>query len=106
VALGLFRASAAHATFGGLEVRLRGSPLWWTVTGGSYPEVEPLPTGQHGIPTWRALSLGLDVSPRGSPLRFGAALFLAELSTRPIGELGHAGFMFRFDFPLRLEPAR
>lgn len=93
------------------SVRLSGGAVLAPLVAGSrrtrsYPEVEPLPAGHRGVPTWRALTLGLDVSPRGSPLRFGAAAFLAELSTQPIGELGHAGFMFRFDFPLRLEPAR
>jgi hypothetical protein len=64
------------------------------------PELAPL-SGGSGVPWWRALSLGLDVTAPALSMQFGASLFLAELSTRPLGELGHMGFMFRFDFPLR-----
>jgi hypothetical protein len=64
------------------------------------PELAPL-AGGSGVPWWRALSLGLDVTAPSLSLQFGASLFLAELSTRSLDELGHAGFMFRFAFPLR-----
>jgi len=64
------------------------------------PELAPL-EGGSGIAWWRALSLGLDVTAPAGSLQFGASLLLAELSTRPLGKLGHAGFMFRFSFPLR-----
>lgn len=93
------------------SARLSGAAVLAPLVAGSRrtrssPELEPLPMGHAGIPTWRALTLGLDITPPSSPLEFGAALFVAELSTRPIGELGHAGFLFQFDFPLRLAPAR
>jgi hypothetical protein len=52
------------------------------------------------VPWWRALSAGLSIERPILPMRLGLAVFLAELSTRPINELGHAGFMLRFDYPL------
>lgn len=86
-------------------VRLSGSAVVAPLVAGTRrtrtsPEFAPL-AGGAGIPWWRALSVGLDVTAPSLPVRFGASLFVAELSTRPPRELGHGGFMFRFDFPLR-----
>jgi hypothetical protein len=60
---------------------------------------------EHSPVLGAPLTFGPDVSPSGSPLRFGAVAIVVEVSTRSIGELGHAGFVFRFDFALRLESA-
>jgi hypothetical protein len=65
------------------------------------PELSPLEAGGSGMPWWRACSAGLDVTVPSFPMQFGVSAFVAELSNRPVSELGHAGFLFRFGFPLR-----
>ena len=70
------------------------------------PELEPLRLEPNGVPWWRALSCGVAVSDPAWPMRLGMSFFAAELSTRRIEALGHAGFMLRFDFPLRAPGAR
>jgi hypothetical protein len=88
------------------RVRLAGGVVMAPLVAGtrhtrSSPELAPLDAGGSGLPWWRALSLGLDVTAPPLGMQFGASLFFAELSTRRLDEFGHAGFMFRFDFPLR-----
>ena len=65
------------------------------------PELAPLAAGGRGVPWWRAGSVGVTIARPGAPLRFGLALFGAELSTRPLEQVGHLGCMLHFDFPLR-----
>lgn len=64
------------------------------------PELAPLGPAPAGIPWWRMVTLGVAVEHRALPLRLGVSVFAAELSTRPIDELGARGFMLRFDYPL------
>jgi hypothetical protein len=67
------------------------------------PELAPLTPprdGASGIPWWRMLTLGVAFEHRALPLRLGASVFAAELSTRSIDELGQRGFMLRFDYAL------
>lgn len=64
------------------------------------PELAPLAPAPDGIPWWRMLTLGLAFEHPALPLRLGVSVFAAELSTRPIDEIGQRGFMLRFDYPL------
>lgn len=64
------------------------------------PELAPLAPAPEGIPWWRMLTLGVAFEHPALPLRLGASVFAAELSTRPIDELGQRGFMLRFDYVL------
>jgi len=65
------------------------------------PELAPVRLDPRGVPWWRAVSCGVAVSNSALPMRLGLSFFAAELSTRSLDTLGHAGFMLRFDFPLR-----
>ncbi len=66
------------------------------------PELAPLRASPapDGVPWWRMLTLGIAFEHRALPLRMGVSVFGAELSTRPIDEIGQRGFMLRFDYPL------
>lgn len=65
------------------------------------PDLAPL-SGSDGVPSFRLLSLGAAWDDPKTPFRFGASLFRAELSTRPLSNFGHAGGMVRLEFPLRV----
>jgi len=64
------------------------------------PELAPLTPAPNGVPWWRMVTLGVAFEHPALPLRMGISVFLAELSTRPIDDLGQRGFMLRFDYPL------
>jgi hypothetical protein len=70
------------------------------------PDVAPLDAPRGGVPVWRYVALGasFDHTPI-MPMRAGVSVFGAELSGRPVEQIGHRGVMIRFEFPLRL-PAR
>jgi len=72
---------------------------WSTVS----PDLAPL-HGSEGVPSFRLLSFGATWDDPTTPFRFGASLFRAELSTRPLSNFGHAGGMVRLEFPLRVSP--
>ncbi len=87
------------------HVRIDGSmvaaPLWLGTRRTRFsPELAPLAPARDGVPWWRMLTLGLAFEHPALPLRLGASVFAAELSTRPLDELGQRGFMLRFDYPL------
>ncbi len=69
------------------------------------PQVSPFgPT--EGVPTFRMLSAGVKYADPGTPMDFGVGVFGAELSSRPIGRLGHTGAMIHLRFPLSVDRAR
>lgn len=71
------------------------------------PDVAPLDAPRGGTPTWRHLDLGVSWDHATAlPMRAGVSFFGAELSGRPVTELGHRGVMLRFEFPLRIAEAR
>ena len=62
------------------------------------------PTAGQGIPTWRRVSVGASFIDRS--MRVGFSFFAAELSGRPVTQLGHQAIALRFDFPLGLDDVR
>ncbi len=61
-------------------------------------------TQGQGLPTWRRVSVGASyIDPS---MRVGLAFFAAELSGRPVTQLGHQAIALRFDFPLRLDAVK
>jgi hypothetical protein len=58
--------------------------------------------GSRGVPKFRLVSFGAVWHATEVPFSFGASVFRAELSTRPLERLGHSGGMVRLEFPLRV----
>ncbi|MCW5832049.1 MAG: hypothetical protein KIS78_06305 [Labilithrix sp.] len=69
-------------------------------------DVAPLDVEREGMSVWRKVGLGIGWDdPRNIPFKATLAFFGAELSERPIHQIGYRGGMLRFDIPLRVPGA-
>ncbi|MBX3198480.1 MAG: hypothetical protein KF894_10140 [Labilithrix sp.] len=69
-------------------------------------DVAPLDFEREGMSVWRKVGLGIGWDdPRNVPFKATLAFFGAELSDRPIHQIGYRGGMLRFDIPLRVPGA-
>lgn len=69
-------------------------------------EVLPIAGPRGGTPFFRSAAVGVSYEHASIGMRAGVAYFAAELSGRPVLEMGHRAIMLRFDFPLRADLIR
>jgi hypothetical protein len=85
-----------------LSAELVLAPLLLSKSNTLPARLAPIDDERGDLVTWRTLALGATWDdPSVMPMTIGASVFGAELSRRPLTEVGQRGFFLRFDFPLR-----